>query len=197
MTGETDGSAFGRRKLLAAAGLTIASGVVFRDELLGADDPDDGRRSDDESAGVDEALTAHLEYRRETAAPTHQVDFEYDRINVRETRDGDAAVLRAVPDPERPGDRIVVSPPESMPAEDVARGFVAYWGAPVDHPVAEATISGSEVTFYGGAGVDVAAAAATTDTDDGASVLAVRGESLDVVGELAVHFEDGNLDLGE
>lgn len=194
---DSDGLSVGRREVIGVGGLTAVAGFAFHDDLrefFEDDTPaEDAEASSPEDENViDDAVEAHIEYREEITSPRPRASFSYDGIDIRETNHGESVELIAAPASSGRGDRIVLTPPESVAIDEVARTFLAYWGTPLEEEFATARVFDREITFVGGDGNEIAAAAATVSVPDrGESVLAVRGESTELARELAETFEAG------
>jgi len=198
-----DGSNYltSRRAVLAIFSIGAVGAYVGRDEL-------ESLLMGNSNGKDPEANTPDQEDRRETELTTFQnthqnalsnlndpannYRFDYESVDFNEqVDDGETLSILASPAPDRPGDRLAVSLPESGRDPDaLAERLVRSWGAKSDQTMITVDLFGGRVEFNGGSGVEIAAAASVGSMPElGRSAMIVRGESPDNVRELAKEYE--------
>jgi hypothetical protein len=143
-----------------------------------------------------EMKQAHSEVLEEAPSMQRKPEFQYDRVNIVATGNDDETPenplisgLTAAPSENSNGDRLMITI-GSQSRSMLRELLLVTWGAPTDEEVIESTAFDEEVSFVGGEGIEIAAAAAIgTHPDRGDSIYLTRGKDLDQARKLAESFE--------
>lgn len=192
-----------RRVLLATVGTASLAGLAgctsLGNRLCGTGVvPDQLCESEETPTSRDEellqdAMTAHAEYREMTDDVVMSHSAETDRQELTEAKDDETANLIVEPVNGDQGDRLLLAiESSSKSGSKIASTIVALHNASPEDELVTASIRDREISFVGGEGDDLAVGAGVmnAESNDVDLVVTARAETTEEVTELIKTFDD-------